>query len=174
MRHRSLLAAAALLAACSSLQPSGVRVRGDRGGAPDVPRLGGSPDGTAPTLGGTTPGRGDLQGTAARPTTAATRRVCRGGAWPSGWIAVGYEAGAKDECPKGGPKESAQDGATEAPRVAVLARYTGQPVGATLDVCADQHVPIDWLDVHEEADAGQCPGAGPNGASATRRIRRAR
>ena len=100
-------------------------------------------------------------------TGLVERRVCRSGARPTGWIAVAYQRTNGDECPA--RTGNASGG------IAVLDRISHLHIGAMLDVCADQQVPTDWVDDHAvDVDAGQCPGAGPNGVSATRRIRRVR
>jgi len=106
----------------------------------------------------------DLPSTTEHATSTASRRVCRTGSWPSGWIAVAYESASGDECPKG---------KADYP-VALLVSYRDQPSNATLDVCADQPVPTNWRVDEESADVGNCPGAVRGGGSATKRIRRVR
>jgi len=115
-----------------------------------------------PTLAPTGGTRGDLPSTTEHPTASESRRICRSGSWPTGWIAVAYEAASGDECPKG----------KSAYPIAVLVRYASQPRDATLDVCADQPVPQNWTAEAESTDVGQCPGAERDGRSATKRIRR--
>jgi hypothetical protein len=100
-------------------------------------------------------------------TSSDARRVCRGTSMPSGWIAVAYETATEGECPARG------DGTPR--RVAVIVRYGDYPVGATLDVCADQPLPRRWEIVRDEhVDGGACPGAAKDGASAMKRILRRR
>jgi hypothetical protein len=151
--------AAALLAGCAS-----VRVRGDDSPARTGRNGLGIPARTTadPTLAPADAPRGDVPSATPHATASESRRVCRSGSWPSGWIAVAYEAASGDECPKGN---------TGYP-VAVLVRYTSQPKDATLDVCADQRVPQSWTAESESTDVGQCPGAERDGRSATKRIRR--
>jgi hypothetical protein len=60
--------------------------------------------------------------------------------------------------------------------MAILIRYTRLPIGAVLDVCADQPTPMAWTTVTDEPtdDDGSCPGAVRGGGSTTKRIRRVR
>jgi len=166
-RH-ALATAAALLCGCAGLQHS-MTVRGGR---PDPRPL------TGPTAiaNGREPGReaGDelprpeASGTTL-PTAAAERRVCRRSAWPRGYIAVAYVAGAQD-CPAAKTRDDDYP-------VAILVAYTGRGVGAALDVCADQHVPGGWSVDTEAGGTEQCPGAartGRDGGATTKRIRRIR
>jgi hypothetical protein len=161
MFRRTTPIAVLLVAGCAALQPA------------VSPRVATSPS-TRPTIGDASPfdpthdpGRTDVPPTVPRATGSAQRRICRTSAWPTGWIAVAYEAASGDECPQ-------KSGHDEHP-VAILVRYAEQPRDATLDVCADQHVPYDWEDMRiADADVGQCPGAASNGGSATKRIRRVR
>ena len=107
---------------------------------------------------------GDAQPTITELVTAnASRRVCRTGSLPSGWIAIAYDAASGDECPK-----SKRDYP-----IAVIVRYQSQPPSTVLDVCADQRVPPNWEGLGTAADE-HCPGAAPGGGSATKRIRRLR
>ena len=95
----------------------------------------------------------------------ATRRVCRGGAWPSGWIAIGYEA-SDAQCPRSADARSAYN-------VATIVRYETLPSGQVLEICADQVIPRGWVNETREDQVGDaCPGAAKDGASATRIIRR--
>jgi hypothetical protein len=96
----------------------------------------------------------------------AERRVCRTGAWPPGWIAVAY-VDAAGECPP-----DPQGGVA---RAAILAEHRSRPVGTVLEVCADQPTPRGWEPGRVVADEwGRCPGAGRDGASATKQLRRVR
>src|SRR4051812_12717092 len=120
-RARSSLLVVVLAAGCATLEPS-VRPRtadtaGRRGGL-GVPSL--DPGrGTAAE-----PGRGDLPTSTEHPAASAERRVCRTGSWPSGWIAVAYEAASGTECPQSGARADGHP-------VAVLVRYAGQAPNAT-------------------------------------------
>jgi hypothetical protein len=159
VRLVSLAASLFVCAACSTI--SGVRVHGRVPG--DQPRLGGVPRDTS-GVGLSTPGGAAL--TTGRTHSAAfeTRRICRGGAWPSGWIAIAYES-SSNECPRSTDRESYN--------VATIARYETQSIGQTLEVCADQSVPHGWtIEPNDEVRGDACPGAGKDGASATRLIRR--
>lgn len=160
------LAAAALLVGCAALQPSSVGIRGGRSTSGARPRVGDLPN--DPAAGPTAdPSRADVPAGPRRTTAAATtRRICRSGSRPAGWIAVAYEAESGDECPRAGTT------ASEHP-IAVYVRYAGQPVQTTLEICADQPIPFEWVD-DGAVDSGQCPGAGPDGASAMKRIRKVR
>ena len=152
-----LIAAVALSASCSALD------RGDIALRPHVRR-------TEPGLGTDStlrrrPDAGSI-GIDAPAGETLVRRVCRAAGWPANWIATAYET-APGECPVGtGPDTTA--------RAAILVRLDLQPHGSTLDVCADQVVPRGWelvrLDGSEVSQ--RCPGAGRDGASAIRRIRR--
>jgi len=96
-----------------------------------------------------------------------TRRVCRSGPFPSGWIAISYETSGS-ECPQSGGGDERRGG-----NVATVAHYATQPLGQTLEVCADQNTPTGWTDEHDDSRTGDaCPGAGKDGASATKIIRR--
>jgi hypothetical protein len=124
-----------------------------------------------PSAGGDLGGQGvpvAARGNDGSHAVADERRVCRSGSRPSGWVAVAYVSG-NGQCP-------ARSGSDSAFSAVVLARYTVLPVHATLDVCADERVPQGWVvDGTQPGDVSEsCPGAGPNGGSATRRIRRAR
>ena len=113
---------------------------------------------TAPGGLGTPPAKSHSSG-------IATRRVCRGAAWPSGWIAIGYEA-SNAECPRNSDARSLYN-------VATIARYETLPVGQTLEVCADQVIPMGWVNEWRDDRVGDaCPGAGKDGTSQTRVIRR--
>ena len=156
--------AATCLVGCTSVRahgtdPSPTTRRGGIGIPTGIPTRTAPDPAVAPT-GGT---RGDLPSTTEHPTASESRRICRSGSWPRGWIAVAYEAASGDECPKGGKS---------AYPVAVLVRYASQPRDATLDVCADQRIPQNWTAEAESTDVGQCPGAERDGRSATKRIRR--
>lgn len=109
------------------------------------------------------PGGDDLPSTTELAIATTSRRVCRTGSLPSGWIAVAYDAASGDECPKG---------KADYP-VAVIVRYQSQPPSTVLDVCADQRVPPNWQELGT-ADDEHCPGAAPGGGAATKRIRRLR
>jgi hypothetical protein len=99
---------------------------------------------------------------------ADTRRVCRAGPRPSGWIAVAYVAD-DASCAVRPATDSAY-------AVAVLAHYALLPASAVLEVCADERIPENWaLDTAapaEQSDA--CPGQKGNPSSTTRRIKRVR
>ena len=94
------------------------------------------------------------------------RRVCRTHGWSRDWVATAYEV-APRECPLGGGSDSTA-------YAAVIVRIDRHPMGATLDICADQGAPRGWEFVPlDDAEGSQrCPGAGRDGASAIRRIRR--
>jgi hypothetical protein len=79
------------------------------------------------------------------------RQICRTHGIPRGWIAIRYVAGA-EECP------NAPDGGDRY-TAAVIRRYSTEPVGATLMVCADQRVPDGWTWERGSGSAGSCPGA---------------
>ena len=122
--------------------------------------------GTGTTIGQADPG-------SLRPATGAsshgdvtTRRVCRTGGYPSGWIAVAYSE-ATSECPR-------LVGGGNAYSVAVIVRYDNLPYSTTLEVCADQPTPSGWYnETADERSSDGCPGAAKNGGSATKVIRRA-
>ena len=148
-------------AACSSL--SSVRVHGG------TRSLDGSlnPATKSDTVGAGRAGAGRVHPRSGQGHSAsiATRRVCRG-AWPDGWIAIAYDEGSGDECPHG-------TGAGKEYNVATIAQYTTLTAGQTLEVCADQATPHGWQIEYRETTSGEgCPGAGKDGASATRVIRR--
>ena len=172
----------ALLAAagCSSLDPG--RAVGATG------RVGGAAVGVAVTAGRSLPagwatgGPGTAigpdsslfaRGRERRPVAAGgadgVRRVCRAGSWPRGWVAVAYEA-AGDGCP--GAAGSVGERAGSAAPVAVIVRADLSPVGARLDVCADQPVPARWVWRDDETpdNPDACPGASRRGRPAVRRI----
>lgn len=158
------LGAVVLGAACSTIEPT-FRPRAGRGNA------------TYPSIADVTPNAGRDTTLLGRPRDRATRppndrghldvrRVCRSSVFPRGFIAVGYE-GASSDC----PRATATGDSVAA--VAVVVRYTTAPVGARLDVCADQAVPSGWSLVSDEApgDPGACPRATRHGDT-VRRIER--
>ena len=160
---RSSLALALALALVGCGSAMSISPRGTAGN-PAVPR--GNTAVLDPRL---NPQPGDVPSTVPpagpRATASEQRRVCRTSGTPRGWIAVAYESGSAD-CPAEGDSEY---------RVAVLVSLKSQLRDATLDVCGDQHVPIDWTEERDAAvDNGQCPGALKDGRSATKRIRRNR
>jgi hypothetical protein len=130
--------------------------------------LGGAP-GTRPSPG--TPAVAEQPGAARTPRNAADRRICRSSSPPLGWIAVAYVS-APGQCPQRAGADSTSRDAT----MAILIRYTRLPIGAVLDVCADQPTPMAWTTVTDEPtdDDGSCPGAVRGGGSTTKRIRRVR
>ncbi len=155
----ALLLTLALTTACSAFERSGivVRPRVDQSD-PDIrtaipTELGAETD-TA-TVGTLSPVRGTM-----------VRRVCRTAGWSRDWIATAYE-NASGEC----PLAAGTDSTAYAP---IIVRVDTQPVGATLDVCADQITPRGWERVPLDGTDGslRCPGAARDGASAIRRIRR--
>ena len=95
-----------------------------------------------------------------------TKRVCRVGSWPAGWIAVAYASGSS-ECP-------ARVGADSGYTVAELVRFDDRAFGTVLEVCADQTTPFNWIE-DRKADrvGGTCPGAAKPGAPDTKMIVRA-
>jgi hypothetical protein len=165
MTRAGLLTAAAMLSvgvlcACSSFRPRASSTS-SRGGL----------DGTLKP--GASPGRGrQLPGGAAvgddGRVDRESRRSCRKGTRPSGWIAIAYVKGVgEDDCPGLARSDS---GFT----VAVLVYYANHKLDETLDVCADERVPRGWTIDETEADASDaCPGAERKGSS-TVRIRRVR
>jgi hypothetical protein len=155
-RAAAMVSAFAVLAACSALKGSitAVQPRLGAGGVVDTGALR-FPRPDTGTVGVTTDPRSDV-----------VRRVCRTSGWPRGWVATAYESGS-GECPL-------RSGADSTALAAIIVRLDAHPVGAELDVCADQAVPKDWVLVNIEGaePSARCPGAARNGASAIRRIRR--
>ena len=102
------------------------------------------------------------------PHSSLIRRVCRASGWSRDWIATAYEEAAGG-CPR-------RTGADSSAVAAILIRLDAQPIGAVLDVCADQTTPGDWIAERPESSevSQRCPGAGRDGASAMKRIRRVR
>ena len=169
MSRASLLTAVSVLTvgvlcACTSFRPRVSTTNGGRGG----PRLGPSA-GEASTRGGIGT-RGDPVGAPAATAGRAgvdSRRVCRSGARPSGWIAVAYVSAVEGECRVRATSDSNST-------AAILTYYADRPVAALLDVCADEPVPRGWVIDEAAADASDaCPGVDRNGSS-THRIRRVR
>jgi hypothetical protein len=125
-----------------------------------------------PTIGTAAPiGRGaDVDTVSVGSTTphgTLVRRVCRTQGWSRDWVATAYE-NAAGECPLG-------TGSDSTAFAAIIVRVDAHPVGAVLDICADQAVPRGWeaIQFDEGAEVSRrCPGAGRDGASAIRRIRR--
>ena len=149
---RSFVAVVALLlcSGCSIL--NSVRVHGRTGDAKDI--------------GSRTPVSLGSSGKT-HASSLDTRRVCRSGPRPSGWIAISYETSAS-ECPRVGDAGGRDDY-----NVATIARYDTQPLGQTIEVCADQSTPTGWTDDHDDDRVGDaCPGASKDGTSATKVIRR--
>jgi hypothetical protein len=135
-----------------------------RPGAP-IPQAGAP--GTTPSPG--TPDVGPQPGADRTPRNADDRRICRSSTPPLGWIAVAYVS-APGQCPaRVGADRTSRDAT-----MAILTRYARFPIGAVLDVCADQPTPLNWTTVTDEpADgADSCPGAVRGGGSTTKRIRR--
>jgi hypothetical protein len=157
-----LLAGTAGCGIVSSWQPH-VRTSSSE---PSLPRTGPS---ARPSPGA--PGVRERPGTSRAPHNVDDRRICRSSSTPRGWIAVAYVS-APEQC----PARPGADSTANAASVAVLARYLGLPLGAVLDVCADQPTPNGWGMVTDEPvdDATSCPGAVRGGGSTTKRIRRNR
>lgn len=96
-----------------------------------------------------------------------SRRACRAGSRPPGWIAIAYVSAAEGDCPV---RSQSDSGAT----AAILTYFAERPVAAVLDVCADERIPSGWAIDAAPADAADaCPGVERNGVSA-HRIRRVR
>ncbi len=149
-------------AACTSIRVGG---SGDETGGAGTVGLPTGPVGTIPRPGTT--------GSAPQPGAAhaglETRTICRSEQRPSGWIAIDFVDGGS-RCPKAAA--SASERATSG---VVIARYSNQPVGALMEVCANQLIPRDW---HWESgaapDAARCPGAASDGRPTVRVMRRVR
>lgn len=151
----SLACTTAVVYACAPGQGAPISVR---------PRVGSSGDTSASDIGG-------LQGPRSGPgagRSAVERRVCRTSGWASDWVAVAYES-VSSECPRRSEDDSSGIAAT-------IVRLDAYPVGAELDMCADQMVPKDWAPESAENVElpPRCPGAAPRGAPTTKRIRRMR
>lgn len=78
------------------------------------------------------------------------RRVCRTGTTPGGWIAISYAF--DPDCPRSPDPEDSSN-------AAVIQRYSNQPVGARLTVCADQKLPMGWTRDPDQGPEDGCPGA---------------
>ena len=158
-RTLGITAGLALAAACSAFD------RGDMVVRPHVKQSG--PPSPGPGGGIRSPAN-DTATTASPGRETLVRRVCRVTGWPANWVATAYESAA-GECPLA-------TGSDSTGVAAVIVRLDVQPVGATLDVCADQAVPRGWVPVtlNGAEISHRCPGAGPDGGSAVRRIRRMR
>ncbi|MFL5617176.1 MAG: hypothetical protein ACJ79A_02135 [Gemmatimonadaceae bacterium] len=155
---------AGVLCACSSFRPHSRTGSGSRGGLfvprrpDDAPGEDGI-DGRVLPAGSPSPGAGRAVG--------GTRRVCRAGSRPSGWIAVAYVSASDGECDG---LTKADSGAT----AAVLTYYADRPIAATLEVCADEPVPRGWtIDAATSDPSDSCPGVERHGSS-TYSIRRLR
>lgn len=154
----SVAAALALNTSCSAVQRGDIVLR---------PRVGQGD----PTRPGAPTGRGAESdttpiGATVPPQGTVVRRVCRAQGWSRDWIATAYE-NASGECPLAGGSDSTA-------YAAIIVRIDTQPLGTTLDICADQVAPRGWEYARlDDADVShRCPGAGRDGASAIRRIRR--
>lgn len=114
------------------------------------------------------PGTFPLPGATPDPAGAGVlRRICRTSSVPRGWIAIRYVADA-DECPTSPDAENRYT-------AAVIQRYSGEPIGAVLTVCADQRIPSGWVRDRDPESTDGCLGARVrDGAPTTRVIRRVR
>lgn len=85
-------------------------------------------------------------------TQATSRQICRKTSTPHGWIAVDYVS--SPTCsPLGGNGELGANSA-------LIVQYGTLPAETILQVCADQHLPQDWMREPEEpgdAASTQCP-----------------
>ncbi len=149
-------------AACSSIRVGGT---GDETGGSGAVGLPSGPVGTIPRPGST--------GSSPQPGAAhaglETRTICRSEQRPSGWIAIDYVDGGS-RCPKA--TASASERATSG---VVIARYSNQPVGALMEVCANQQTPRGWQWASSAVqDAARCPGAAGDGRPTVRMMRRVR
>ncbi len=164
-RPRLLLFPTLLALATGSCATVRVGGPGNETGGDSIVGLPGGPVGSTPR-----PGAGT---SAPQPGMAAagmeTRQICRSDPRPSGWIAVDYvDGGAR--CPKS--TASAKERATSG---AVIARYSNQPVGALMEVCANQQTPRGWQWASSAVqDAERCPGAAGDGRPTVRMMRRVR
>lgn len=161
---RMTVVACVLLAVCSGCAGMGVHVHGRTGDANPL-TVGRTRD--SAEVGRTTPGVVGSSTGKTHSSSLETRRVCRGGPWPSGWIAIGYAA-SESECFRAAGTRASYN-------VAIIARFETQPVGQTIEVCADQTIPFGWVtESSDDVRGDACPGAGKDGTSATRLIRRVR
>ena len=158
-RAAMLAVAAAVNISCSAFEKGDIAVRPHiRQSGPDGqsgPVIGRGAEADTASIGIATPRHGTL-----------VRRVCRAQGWSNDWIATAYE-NASGECPRAAESDSTS-------YAAILVRLDAHPTGTTLEVCADQRVPRGWELVRVEGAAAsqRCPGAGRDGASAIRHIRR--
>lgn len=83
--------------------------------------------------------------------SSITRRVCRAGPRPRGWISISYEQD-RSACPT--PVD-----ADNPYTVALMMKYADQPIGTRLVVCADESVPSGWIRLNEGGEGRQCNGA---------------
>jgi hypothetical protein len=163
MSRYAAIAVVVVASACTAL--SGIHVRsGDTGrqvqGMPSVPRDTG-------TFGSPGVGPAGQRMPSGQSNGTPTKRVCRVGSWPTGWIAVAYTSGST-ECPARAGRDSAYT-------VAELVRFDDRPFETVLKVCADQATPFNWIeDRKAERTGGVCPGASKPGEPDTKIIRRMR
>ena len=125
----------AVSANCSSLHYGGP---GQIPGTPDTPGFDG---GTA------------IPSARGGATQAGSSQICRSSPMPRGWIAVDYLSAPASCAPLGGK-------ANPGPNAALIVRYSTLPPETALIVCADQHMPYDWVREPEEptdASSAQCP-----------------
>src|SRR5688500_8479596 len=161
--HRAIATAlvVATTASCSALESGNLTVR---------PRVGqrAGPTVTSPAIPREPRADSGSVGSAVSAPNGSMRRVCRASGWPRDWAATAYED-ASGECPPTVEKDSSAV-------AAIIVRLSAQPLGSVLDICADQALPRGWqfIPIDDEAVPQRCPGAGPDGASAIRRIRRMR
>jgi hypothetical protein len=80
------------------------------------------------------------------PDHGETRRVCRNGRKPAGWLAIDY-VDDQEACPTSTKKYG----------TAVLMRYSSYALGRTMEVCADQPFPRTWEMVRTLPDNASCP-----------------
>ncbi len=92
------------------------------------------------------PERGD-----ADVTQPIVDQVCRAQPMRSGWIATRYLRGAEN-CPESTDPENPYT-------AVVIERYSHQPVGATMVVCADQSIPRQWVRDYNRDVRASCEGA---------------
>lgn len=92
-------------------------------------------------------------------------QVCRAQPMRSGWIAISYVKGG-DDCPVSSDPANPYT-------AAVIERYSNKPVDATMMVCADQSIPLQWVREYNRDVGTQCTGAKvPDGAATAMVIRR--
>jgi hypothetical protein len=131
-----------LIAGAATLGGCGVTVRGRP--------LPGNPDASRPMRPATN--IAVAKSGARDPSSAKT--VCRG-ASGIGWLAVDYLDDA-----------SCIEGRKDRHNAAVVITYRDQPVGARLEICADEHVPTGWMFATWVDADGRCsdeqPNAGPD------------